>query len=361
MIADISLSVNANDLKCKKIFQFAASPATFPGGENAYASFHACKLEESTMEKQLLWGLGAAVGAALLGLGCAAFWPTSEEPPAERPVTGFVIHQAAEPASLDQQLSVTVTIGGAAQTLTLGDYLCGVVLGEMPESYPEEALKAQAVAARTYTLRRISQNKELSDDPATCQAYRDPDTAEDPARIRQIVEETDGLVLTYGGALIEATYFSGASGRTESAQAVWGGAVPYLVSVESPETAATSQVTVDKSEFLEILGIETAEIGSITYTSGGGVDTITIGGEVFTGLELRQKFSLDSTQFTLTADDSTVTFQVEGSGHRVGLSQQGAKTLAENGSSFQEILTWYYTDVTLETWNGYGSQLPQGE
>jgi stage II sporulation protein D len=113
-----------------------------------------------------------------------------------------------------------------------------------------------------------------------------------------------------------------------------------------------SQVTVEKTAFLEILGIEEDTIGEITYTSGGGVDTITIGGTVFTGLDLRQRFGLDSTQFTLDVGDASVTFQVEGNGHRVGLSQQGAKTMAEGGSGYEEILTWYYTGAVVALWDG---------
>ena len=143
-------------------------------------------------------------------------------------------------------------------------------------------------------------------------------------------------------------------GAKTAAQAVWGGSVPYLVSVDSPgeEDASgfSSTVTVDREEFMDTLGVSSTGVSAVTYTDGEGVDTMTIGGETFTGVELRQMFSLRSTRFTMEVAADTVTFSVQGFGHRVGMSQNGARVMAEQGSTYEEILRWYYTGVTLEIW-----------
>ena len=238
-------------------------------------------------------------------------------------------------------------------------------MGEMPASYELEALKAQAVAARTYTLHRLAGGGTLSDDPSVCQAFIPMDRAQDKlgtdwetllGKLHQAVDETDGQVLTYNGQLISATYFSGSGGKTESAQAVWGSDIPYLVSVESPGEETTSDyestVTVPLSEFLNTLEITAPTVSSVSYTTGDGVDTIVIGGKTFTGLQLRSAFQLRSTRFQMTITEDAVTFDVLGNGHRVGMSQCGAEAMAESGSSYQDILLWYYTGVTLTQWQG---------
>ena len=277
-----------------------------------------------------------------------------------RTVQAIVVHQAPEPESYDEGVMLTVRIDGAEREMRLSDYLCGVLMGEMPAEFPLEALKAQAVAARTYTLRRMETGGVLSDDPAECQAYCDPATAEQKygedaavyiTKMRRAVAETDGQVMTYDGTLITATYFSCSGGRTESAQAVWGSSVPYLLSVDSPgeESAGSyeSVVTVDKQEMMDALEISDLSVQSVTYTDGGGVDAMVIGGKAFSGVELRRVFGLRSTCFTLEIGEDTATFSVKGYGHRVGLSQYGAKAMAEAGSDYLAILTWYYSGAQL--------------
>lgn len=277
----------------------------------------------------------------------------------ERRIQEIVIHES-ERESEDEQLILTVEIGGVAKELSLKEYLLGVLMGEMPGEFPLEALKAQAVAARTFTLRRMEQGGTLSDDPAVCQAYTDPGTAQEKwgqdweaylFKMEEAVEATDGQVLTYEGELISATYFSCSGGRTEAAQAVWGGQVPYLVPVDSPgeENAGAyeSRVSVPMEEFLSKLEIEEPGVSAVTYTEGGGVDTMTIGGKTLAGTELRRLFGLRSTLFTMEISENAVDFDVRGFGHRVGMSQYGARAMAEAGKSYEEILTWYYTGVEL--------------
>jgi stage II sporulation protein D len=322
------------------------------------------------MKRQIYTGLLAAMTAVILPLMvCGMGEKTdqtdtpelSEEPSQERQIREFVVHQRgeaveAETLGTDEAMSVTVLVDGEPRDMSLGDYLTGVLLGEMPASFELEALKAQAVAARTYTLRRLEQGDELSDDPAVCQAYVDPENAQEKLGedweslllgLRQAVQETDGQVLTYEGELISATYFSSAGGRTESAQAVWGGEVPYLVSVESPEEPSSSTVSVDRETFLGTLGITETGVSSVTYTEGGGVDTMVIGGKTVSGTELRKLFGLGSTQFTMELTEDTVEFLVQGNGHRVGMSQYGAQALAQEGKNYVEILQWYYTGVEI--------------
>ena len=279
--------------------------------------------------------------------------------PEERKITGFVIHQAAREC-YDSKREVTVSVEGTERRMALSDYLCGVLMGEMPGSFPLEALKAQAVAARTYTLQRLEAGGVLSDDPAECQAFCDPDQAGTKygeqadavmEKLRRAVEETDGQVMIYDGTLITATYFSCSGGRTESAQAVWGSSVPYLLSVDSPgeEDADSfeSRMELSRSELMERLEIPDTEIREITYTEGGGVETMTIGGRSFSGVELRQRLGLRSTNFQIDISGDTVTVDVKGFGHRVGMSQYGAKAMAERGQSYREILAWYYTGAEL--------------
>jgi stage II sporulation protein D len=301
------------------------------------------------------------MAAMLLALaGCGRTYETFSdipEPTEERQIREFVVHQSEEETKgIDETMSVEVRVDGVLQEMLLSDYLTGVLLGEMPASFELEALKAQAVAARTYTLRRLEQGDELSDDPTVCQAYVAVENAPEKlgedweallAGLRQAVQETDGQVLTYEGELISATYFSSAGGKTESAQAVWGGEVPYLVSVESPEEPSSSTVTVERETFLEALGITDVGVSSVTYTEGGGVDTMVIGGKAVTGTELRKLFGLKSTQFTMEITQDTVEFLVQGNGHRVGMSQYGAETMAQAGKTYVEILKWYYTGVEI--------------
>ena len=254
---------------------------------------------------------------------------------------------------------------GSKQTLNLEDYLVGVVLGEMPASFETEALKAQAVVARTYTLKCANAGVKhgfgtMCADASCCQAYVNPADygggEEELSKVRAAVEDTAGEVLTYNGDLIEATYFSCSGGRTEDAVAVWGTDYPYLRSVESPgeETAAyyTDSVWFSVADFQQKLGRELAGspkswLGYITYTAGGGVNTIRIGGVDYKGTEIRAMLGLRSTAFTMTADTDGIAVNTKGYGHRVGMSQYGADAMALRGCGYEEILTHYYQGTQL--------------
>lgn len=257
---------------------------------------------------------------------------------------------------------------GNVSQMDLEEYLTGVVLAEMPASFDAEALKAQAVVARTYTLRAHEGKSKHPDaavctDPACCQAYRtaasyerEGGSRENLEKVRSAVADTAGLVLTYEGALIEATYFSCSGGMTEDAVAVWGTEVPYLQSVSSPgeegATYYTDSMTFSYDRLRELLGLSAGDgeirFADMEHTAGGGVASLTIDGRSFQGTELRKLLNLRSTAFTIVVDDGQVTFHTRGFGHRVGMSQYGADAMAVSGYQFQEILQHYYPGTILE-------------
>ena len=258
---------------------------------------------------------------------------------------------------------------GTTREMDMDSYLTGVVLAEMPASFAREAKKAQAVVARTFALKAAVTGGKHGDgsvctESVCCQAYIPPEDYGGPAeavdQARSAAEETSGQVLTYGEVLIEATYFSCSGGSTEDAVAVWGRDFPYLRATDSPgeEKAVhyTDTVYFTEKEFQNALGISLPGtpdgwFGFTTYTSGGGVNTIRIGGRDYKGTELRKLLGLKSTAFTVSADPKGVTITTRGYGHRVGMSQYGADAMAEGGSSYEQILSYYYQGTSLVAWN----------
>ena len=312
------------------------------------------------MKKQLLLSFLAGLALPLL-LACLF---------RQTPRVGDVESESISPAPAAYDAAVTLTVlnrSGNLQQMTLEDYLLGVVLAEMPASFEPEALKAQAVVARTYTCKRMEGGKHdaaaVCMDPGCCQGFRAPadyldeggkQTAVD--KVRSAVKSTDGQVLHYDGSLIDATYFSCSGGSTEDAVAVWGQDVPYLRAVDSPgeEDAPrfTDSVSFTTSEFAGKLGLSdqgdpASWFGAVRYTEGGGVDTMVIRGKTFTGPRLRSALGLRSTAFSVSVDGKTITVTTRGFGHRVGMSQYGAQAMAREGSSFSEILAHYYTGTEL--------------
>lgn len=312
------------------------------------------------MKKQLLLSFLAGLALPLL-LACLF---------RQTPRVGDVESESISPAPAAYDAAVTLTIlnrSGNLQQMSLEDYLLGVVLAEMPASFEPEALKAQAVVARTYTCKRMEGGKHdaaaVCMNPGCCQGFRAPadyldeggkQTAVD--KVRSAVKSTDGQVLHYDGSLIDATYFSCSGGSTEDAVAVWGQDVPYLRAVDSPgeEDAPrfTDSVSFTSSEFAGKLGLSdqgdpASWFGAVRYTEGGGVDTMVIRGKTFSGTRLRSALGLRSTAFSVSVDGKTITVTTRGFGHRVGMSQYGAQAMAQTGSSCAEILAHYYTGAEL--------------
>ena len=267
-----------------------------------------------------------------------------------------------------QKLTVRVLLPGETkEEMDIDTYLTGVVLGEMPASFEEEALKAQAVVARTYTLKAVRTggkhgNGSICTDSGCCQAYISREeylrtgTENAVKKVEDAVYATSGQVLTYQGELIEAVYFSCSGGSTEDAVAVWGTDYPYLRATESPgeEYAAyyTDSVHFSAAEFCNklgqaIIGDPKGWIGYATYTAGGGVNTIRIGEREYKGTEVRALLGLRSTVFTMKAEEEGITVTTKGFGHRVGMSQYGAEAMAAGGSAYPEILAHYYSGTEL--------------
>lgn len=301
--------------------------------------------------------------------------PSADTPPPTLPagVTPVPVGMA------DSGHPVTLYRSGTGQVeqIALSDYLWGVVAAEMPASFQTEALKAQTVAARTYALRKGSgvsaghPGAMVCDDHTCCQAYI---TKEEAAagwggeaafytgKVAAAVAGTDGLVLTYGGELIDAVFHSSSAGSTADAAEVWGTSVPYLKPVSTPEGEEVpnyhTTVTVSLEDFKTAirsrypdawLGEDyTAWFGPVTYTAAGAVATLPTGGVPVTGTEYRSLFGLRSARFTLTAGEEGVTFAVTGYGHGAGMSQYGANALAGQGLTFDAILTHYYTGCAVE-------------
>ena len=286
-------------------------------------------------------------------------WPQEEQPSP----SGAADLAETEPGPVTVRVLME---DGMVEPMELEAYLVGVVMGEMPSDFHPEALKAQAVVVRTYTLRmRQTSAKHPDADVCVrsecCQGYREGDSAV----IREAVESTAGQVLTYNGQLIEATYFSSSGGRTEAALAVWGSDVPYLRSVDSPEADGDDfleTVTFTAEEFRQALGIDpegpcATWFGDVTYTDGGGVDIMIIDGQEFQGTELRKLLGLRSTDMVISAVGEHIIVTTRGYGHRVGMSQYGAEAMASAGSSYDEILAYYYQGTALELFVDKGSSV----
>ncbi len=250
------------------------------------------------------------------------------------------------------------------ETLTIEDYICGVVAGEMPALYEEEALKAQAVCAYTFALWRKRENSDkdydISDDYTTDQCYISPEETTKKwgsnaetyeQKIRNAVKSVLNQKLTYNGDIILSVYHSLSSGKTESAKNVWGKEYPYLQAVASvgdklaADYISTAQFTAEQlATALKItIPKDTKNVFSTPErTESGTVKTITVCGEKIKGSELRSALNLKSSNFEVTQKDGSFSFTVYGYGHGVGMSQNGANYMAKQGSDYKEILMHYY-------------------
>lgn len=294
-------------------------------------------------------------------------------PSSPAPVTGT---ERAPAESRDGTRKVRVLLeDGTVDEQTMAEYLWSVVAAEMPAAFEEEALRAQAVCARTYTLWKGEKSGKHGDadvctDSACCQAYVTREEAAERwgeqaeaygEKIAAAVADTDGTVILYEGQPIQAVFFSSSSGATEDAQAVWGSSLPYLASVDSPEGEEVpnyrSVVTLTAEEAralirsaypgADVSGTPDKWSSGVTYTASGRVAELEIGGVTLSGGAARSLFSLRSACFQVETGEDSVTFSVTGYGHGVGMSQYGANAMAKAGSSWQEILNHYYTGVTL--------------
>jgi len=267
--------------------------------------------------------------------------------------------------------------------MNFNEYLKGVLAAEMPASFHMEALKAQAVAARTYTYHKKQSMEESGEaapehkgadictNPSHCKAWISKDEAMDKwgilssrkywNKISEAVDGTSNIIMTYENEPIDAVFHSTSSGRTENSEDVWSNAIAYLRSVESPgeelSPKYTSVIQVSEQEFKEKLKTVRPEINfpedisniveGIEHTQGGSVKNIRVAGCDFKGTEIRNIFGLNSSNFTIEMQDGNVVFHVKGNGHGVGMSQYGANYLAQQGKNYEEILKHYYQGVDI--------------
>lgn len=265
------------------------------------------------------------------------------------------------------------------EALDIDEYLYGVVSAEMPASFEEEALKAQAVVARTYTIYKIINNEDkhgkanICDDSTCCQAWisekdRKEKWKEDEKdtnwnKILNAVNSTKGEIITYEGKPINAFFHSNSGGATEAPVEVWGGSgYPYLQSVstsgEDAYSQYSSEVEITKEEFTEKIKEEHSDfkidfdekdcIKIEEYTEGNRVKKIKIGNLELSGVEVRNILGLRSANFKVIIEKEKIKFEVIGYGHGVGMSQTGADSLAKEGKTYEEIIHHYYTNVEIE-------------
>ena len=269
---------------------------------------------------------------------------------------------------------------GEIEQVNLDDYLCNVVSAEMPVSYEKEALKAQAIVARTYTIYKIlnkkHENADICDDSTCCQAWiskedrlskwEESQRESNWNKICECVKETQGKIVTYENKPIDAFFHSNSGGITELPVNVWGGTgYPYLQSVEtSGEEAYTqysSEVTLTKDQLLnklkekyEDITIDFSnsdDIKIMEYTEGTRVKTIKFGNHELSGVETRTLLGLKSTNFEVKIDGDNIKFAVKGYGHGVGMSQTGADSMAKQGSNAEDIIKHFYTGVEISEVN----------
>ncbi|MCM1053079.1 MAG: stage II sporulation protein D [Ruminococcus sp.] len=271
-------------------------------------------------------------------------------------------------ASSDEDKGNTVLISNNKDKsnpyyVDLEEYIIGVVAGEMPASFNMEALKAQAVAARTYAIYKMQNlNNYVLSTTVSDQVYLDDkkmmskwgnDYEYYYNRVKEAVEETKGEVLTYNGDVIIAYYFAISNGYTEDAKDVFNENRDYLVSVESnwdkKYQSYASNRTISKNTFCSKLGItcDTVSIGKVIRSDNNYVREITINGKKFTGLEVFRKLGLKSTDFTITVNNNEIVIKTLGFGHSVGMSQYGAQGMASEGYSYQDILKHYYKNTEI--------------
>ena len=270
------------------------------------------------------------------------------------------------------------TENGQVEEVNIDEYLYGVVSSEMPANYELEALKAQAVVARTYTIYQMihnsgkHENSDICDDFNCCQAWISKDermakwSAEEAEsnwnKILEAVNSTSGKIITYSGEPINAFFHANSGGVTESSLNIWGGIdYPYLKSVETAGeegyTQYSSEVVYSKEELLnkirekypecEIDFLQENCIEIIEYTTSGRIKTIKFGNTEIAGTEARTIFGLKSTNFTFAIEGDNIKFAVTGYGHGVGMSQTGADALAKSGANYEEIIKHFYTDVEI--------------
>ena len=280
--------------------------------------------------------------------------------------------KAVESLESPFQVNVFRTEENEVEEIPLEEYVINVVASEMPAEFELEALKAQALAARTYIVRFL---KQVTDEglPADAdvtdtvqhQVYKNNDELRQiwgtdyhwkMEKITEAVAATQGEIITYEKEPITPAFFSTSNGYTEDSENYWQNALPYLRTVESPWDEELSPKFLDQTvltvaQVEQKLGVNLSnqvQDFQITRTDSKRVDQATIGGKTFTGREIREKLALPSNDFTITKKNDHYVFTTKGYGHGVGMSQYGANGMAKEGKNYQDIITYYYQGTTIQ-------------
>ena len=323
--------------------------------------------------------LGCALPCAAYRLACMALVVQGAAPSAAEATSAASEESSAQeapsPADTTDTVCFTDQSTGQTVTLPLREYLIGAVAAEMPVSWPDEALKAQAVAAHSYALYRRDRSTEengawFTADPARRQgcltdavlhSYWGTAYAANYARLSALVDAVQTQVLYYEDAPAGTSYFAMSNGRTEASENVWGTALPYLVPVDSSTdlsadnyevtlTLSAPQVQQLLSSGLGIAADSAAPerwFGETTLTASGYAASLPVCGQTVSGTALRRALGLRSACFTVVCQSGTFSFTTRGYGHGVGMSQWGAKALAEQGADYRAILAHYYPGTEL--------------
>ncbi len=280
-----------------------------------------------------------------------------------------------EPEKPENTVTVFRSVEQETVEIDFFEYVCGSVAAEMPLSYHEEALKAQAIACYTNALRlkstaEANSTYHISDNSSIHQGYLSEEQRKEKwgedfdkyeNKLQSIVKSVENLAIYYNDEPCVAAFHAICSGKTESAENIWGEKAPYLVSVKSSGDNLSPQyssvVAFEKEEFIEIAK-DLAEAKSIKNlkniieikekSKSGTVLKATLNKKEFTGEDIRKAFSLKSPAFTVEINEKTVTFKVTGYGHGVGMSQYGADFMARQGSTYEEILKHYYKGIEIK-------------
>ena len=267
----------------------------------------------------------------------------------------------------NEQLVRVKRTNGNIETMNIEDYLIGVVSSEVPVSFEEEAIKAQAVAARTYALKQIQNSRDrdydVTDDVMT-QVYQDDNELKNKwqnnyeqniNKVKKCVSNTEGEYITYNDEVIYAFFFSTSNGKTEDNKNVFGSDLPYLKIVDSSfDKNETSNFEVTKTftieEFykkLEIPYNNNLNITDVIKTDSGRVYSLKVNNNLFKGRNFQSKLSLRSNDFEIKRENNNIIITTKGFGHGVGMSQYGANALAKQNKNYDEILKYYYqgTDI----------------
>jgi stage II sporulation protein D len=337
-------------------------------------------MRKLAMQRKLVWA-GSIWLSAMLALAMALPVVLVKKHP-ER-LTPNVLHVSMENSQASAQqrsiaVSVYLTREKRVETFSLEDYVVGVIAAEMPIDFHPEALKAQALAARTYLVKRLVDHDvsqvpvsgAIVTDQPIHQAFLTDEQlqkqwpgdafAVNMAKLKEAVEATKDQILTYRGSPIDAVFFSTSNGYTENSEDYWENSVPYLRSVSSPWDAAISPkykstVTFGVEEVGRKLGVAAISptdgspqgMKVLLRTAGHRIQAISIGGKTFTGREVREKLGLASSQFEWRRQGSNLVFTVYGNGHGVGMSQWGAEGMARLGKTATEIVQYYYTGIDI--------------